>query len=131
MKTSLILVALTSTAQAALAQQLDDLDRAAHQREVVGDVQEHGVDADVTKYFDTIPHAELMQSVARRVADGKILHLRVGGGVDLDDVDGARAAAGQPRPRATAPDVPAATRRRNRSTGSSFTSSSRALGWLL
>jgi RNA-directed DNA polymerase len=37
--------------------------------------QEHVVDADVTKYFDTIPHAELMQSVARRVADGKILHL--------------------------------------------------------
>jgi RNA-directed DNA polymerase len=37
--------------------------------------QEHVVDADVTKYFDTIPHAELLQSVARRVADGKILHL--------------------------------------------------------
>jgi len=29
----------------------------------------------VTKYFDTIPHAELLQSVARRVADGKILRL--------------------------------------------------------
>jgi RNA-directed DNA polymerase len=37
--------------------------------------QEHVVDADVTKYFDTIPHAELLQSVARRVADGKILRL--------------------------------------------------------
>jgi RNA-directed DNA polymerase len=37
--------------------------------------QRHVVDADVTKYFDTIPHAELLQSVARRVADGKILHL--------------------------------------------------------
>ena len=37
--------------------------------------QEHVVDADVTKYFDTIPHAELLESVARRVADGKILHL--------------------------------------------------------
>jgi RNA-directed DNA polymerase len=37
--------------------------------------QEHVVDADVTKYFDTIPHAELLQSVSRRVADGKILHL--------------------------------------------------------
>jgi RNA-directed DNA polymerase len=37
--------------------------------------QGHVVDADVTKYFDTIPHAELMQSVARRVADGKILRL--------------------------------------------------------
>lgn len=37
--------------------------------------QQHVVDADVSQYFDTIPHAELLQSVARRVADGKILHL--------------------------------------------------------
>jgi RNA-directed DNA polymerase len=37
--------------------------------------QEHVVDADVKQYFDTIPHAELLQSVARRVSDGKILHL--------------------------------------------------------
>lgn len=37
--------------------------------------QQHVVDADVTKYFDTIPHAELLQSVARRVSDGKILRL--------------------------------------------------------
>lgn len=33
------------------------------------------VDADLSKYFDTIPHAELMKSVARRIADGKVLHL--------------------------------------------------------
>ncbi len=37
--------------------------------------QKHVVDADVSQYFDTIPHAELLQSVARRVADGKILRL--------------------------------------------------------
>jgi len=37
--------------------------------------QQHVVDADVAQYFDTIPHAELLQSVARRVADGKILRL--------------------------------------------------------
>ena len=36
---------------------------------------EHVVDADVMQYFDTIPHADLLQSVARRVAEGKILHL--------------------------------------------------------
>jgi RNA-directed DNA polymerase len=33
------------------------------------------VDADVTKYFDTIPHHELMQSVARRIVDGQMLKL--------------------------------------------------------
>lgn len=33
------------------------------------------VDADLSKYFDTIPHAELMQCVARRVMDRRVLHL--------------------------------------------------------
>jgi RNA-directed DNA polymerase len=37
--------------------------------------QKHVVDGDVEQYFDTIPHADLLQSVARRVADGKVLHL--------------------------------------------------------
>ncbi len=33
------------------------------------------VDADLTKYFDTIPHRELMQSVARRIVDRNVLRL--------------------------------------------------------
>jgi len=33
------------------------------------------VDADLTKYFDTIPHDQLMQSVARRIVDKDILKL--------------------------------------------------------
>lgn len=33
------------------------------------------VDADLSGYFDGIPHAELMRCVARRVADGSLLHL--------------------------------------------------------
>jgi len=37
----------------------------------------HGqiVDADLSSYFDRVPHAELMRSVARRVVDGAMLHL--------------------------------------------------------
>src|SRR3984885_2207402 len=33
------------------------------------------VDADLSKYFDTIPHRELMQSVARRICDPHVLRL--------------------------------------------------------
>ena len=33
------------------------------------------VDADLSKYFDTIPHAQLMQSVARRIVDRQVLRL--------------------------------------------------------
>jgi RNA-directed DNA polymerase len=33
------------------------------------------VDADLSKYFDTIPHAELMKCVARRIVDKHMLHL--------------------------------------------------------
>lgn len=35
----------------------------------------HVVDADLSKYFDTIPQAEVLKCVARRVADGAVLHL--------------------------------------------------------
>jgi RNA-directed DNA polymerase len=33
------------------------------------------VDADLSKYFDTIPHSELLQCVARRIVDRHLLHL--------------------------------------------------------
>ncbi|MGO9021418.1 MAG: group II intron reverse transcriptase/maturase [Syntrophobacteraceae bacterium] len=33
------------------------------------------IDADLSKYFDTIPHANLMATVAQRISDGAVLHL--------------------------------------------------------
>jgi RNA-directed DNA polymerase len=55
-------------------------DHSAHQ--AVRDVQaqlDQGrtevVDADLSGYFDSIPHHELMQCVARRISDGRLLHL--------------------------------------------------------
>lgn len=53
------------SAQEAIAQ-VKDLLRRGH-AEVV--------DADLSGYFDSIPHAELMKSVARRISDKHVLHL--------------------------------------------------------
>jgi len=54
--------------------------RSAHQ--AVDDVRKHllqgkmdVIDADISKYFDTIPHDKLMQLVAKRVVDKNILKL--------------------------------------------------------
>ncbi len=47
--------------------------RAVH--EALKSGHHHVVDADLSKYFDSIPHAELLRSVARRVSDGAVLHL--------------------------------------------------------
>src|SRR5258706_13361475 len=33
------------------------------------------VDADLADYFGSVPHAELLQSVARRIVDRRVLHL--------------------------------------------------------
>ena len=37
--------------------------------------EEHVADADLSGCFDTIPRRELLQSVARRISDGEMLHL--------------------------------------------------------
>ena len=55
------------------------------------------VDADLSKYFDTIPHQELMQSVARRIVDPNMLRLIkqwLQAPVETTDGDGTRRMTG-------------------------------------
>jgi len=46
-----------------------------HVRQLLNTGHTKVIDADLSGYFDTIPHAELMTSVARRVSDRHLLHL--------------------------------------------------------
>jgi RNA-directed DNA polymerase len=51
------------------------LDAVQHVHRLLNQGYTEVVDADLSGYFDTIPHAELMQCVARRVSDKALLHL--------------------------------------------------------
>src|SRR5215469_1105528 len=51
------------------------LDAVSHVYKLLNTGYEQVVDADLSGYFDSIPHAELMLCVARRVSDGAVLHL--------------------------------------------------------
>ena len=51
------------------------LDAVRHVHKLINTGHGEIVDADLSGYFDSIPHAELMKSVARRVVDGAMLHL--------------------------------------------------------
>ena len=55
------------------------------------------VDADLSKYFDTIPHSELIKSVARRVVDRNVLRLIkmwLRAPIEERDADGTRRISG-------------------------------------
>ena len=51
------------------------LDAVKHVHKLINTGHGEIVDADLSGYFDTIPHSELLKSVARRVVDGAMLHL--------------------------------------------------------
>jgi group II intron reverse transcriptase/maturase len=51
------------------------LDAVRHVHKLINTGHKEIVDADLSSYFDEIPHAELLRSVARRVVDGAMLHL--------------------------------------------------------
>src|SRR3954468_7874100 len=64
------------------------------------------VDADLSKYFDSIPHRELMQSVARRIVDRNVLRLIrmwLKTPVEETDDDGKRRVSGGRRSRCGTP----------------------------
>jgi RNA-directed DNA polymerase len=51
------------------------LDAVRHVHKLINTGHGEIVDADLSSYFDTLPHSDLMKSVARRVVDGAMLHL--------------------------------------------------------
>src|SRR5229473_6531530 len=51
------------------------LDAVQHVHKLINTGHGQIVDADLSSYFDSVPHADLMRSVARRVVDGAMLHL--------------------------------------------------------
>src|SRR5438128_11818056 len=51
------------------------LDAVRHVHKLINTGHGEIVDADLSSYFNTLPHAELLKSVARRVVDGAMLHL--------------------------------------------------------
>jgi len=61
--------------QYAYRQDRSALDAVRHVHKLINTGHGEIVDADLSGYFDSIPHAELMKSVARRVVDGAMLHL--------------------------------------------------------
>ena len=51
------------------------LDAVQHVHQLINTGQGQIVDADLSSYFDSVAHAELMRSVARPIVDGAMLHL--------------------------------------------------------
>jgi len=61
--------------QYAYRQDRSALDAVRHVHKLINTGHGEIVEADLSGYFDSIPHAELLKSVARRVVDGAMLHL--------------------------------------------------------
>jgi RNA-directed DNA polymerase len=51
------------------------LDAVSHVQTLLQSGHGQVVDADLSGYFDSIPHAELLKSLARRISDGAMMHM--------------------------------------------------------
>src|SRR5207244_11272746 len=63
------------TEQYAYRPQRSALDAVTHVQKLLEAGHGQIVDADLSGYFDSIPHAELLKSLARRISDGAMMHL--------------------------------------------------------
>jgi len=61
--------------QYAYRQDRSALDAVRHVHKLINTGHGEIVDADLSSYFDTLPHSDLMKSVARRIVDRAMLHL--------------------------------------------------------
>ncbi|MCY2954406.1 MAG: group II intron reverse transcriptase/maturase [Planctomycetota bacterium] len=61
--------------QYAYRPQRSGLDAVRHVHSLLNTGHGQMIDADLSGYFDSVPHAELMRCLARRIVDGAMLHL--------------------------------------------------------